>query len=117
MDADPELLRFQMEKSDGLIIAGAVLSLIKWYDKFVVLPVELYQNRHLIWKLAKNDFKSNQEFWIPKIERNIKRDTEVNETLSKQGWTVLRFWGKDVEKHLDECVERIMEAIGHHENA
>lgn len=29
----------------------------KWYDKFTTLPVELYQNRHLIWKLAKNDFK------------------------------------------------------------
>jgi G:T-mismatch repair DNA endonuclease (very short patch repair protein) len=23
------------------------------------------------WKLRKYDFKSNQEFWIPKIERNI----------------------------------------------
>ena len=29
----------------------------KWYDKFTGLPVELYQSRHLIWKLAKNDFK------------------------------------------------------------
>lgn len=28
-----------------------------WYDKFTVLPMELFQNRHLIWKLAKNDFK------------------------------------------------------------
>lgn len=27
------------------------------YDRFISLPVELYQNRHLIWKLAKNDFK------------------------------------------------------------
>lgn len=27
------------------------------YDKIVTLPEELYQNRHLIWKLAKNDFK------------------------------------------------------------
>ena len=27
------------------------------YDKITVLPVELYQNRRLIWKLAKNDFK------------------------------------------------------------
>lgn len=30
---------------------------MKWYQKFAVLPVELFQNRHLIWKLAKNDFK------------------------------------------------------------
>lgn len=27
------------------------------YDKIVSLPVELYQSRHLVWKLAKNDFK------------------------------------------------------------
>ncbi len=28
------------------------------YDKIIVLPAELYQNRRLIWKLAKNDFKT-----------------------------------------------------------
>ena len=27
------------------------------YDKITVLPIELFQSRHLIWKLAKNDFK------------------------------------------------------------
>lgn len=26
------------------------------------------------WEERKKDFKSNQEFWIPKIERNIQRD-------------------------------------------
>lgn len=28
------------------------------YDKIVILPLELWQNRRLIWKLAKNDFKT-----------------------------------------------------------
>ena len=28
------------------------------YDKIVILPVELYQSRQLIWKLSKNDFKT-----------------------------------------------------------
>lgn len=28
------------------------------YDKIVILPIELWQNRQLIWKLAKNDFKT-----------------------------------------------------------
>ncbi len=69
------------------------------------------------WEERKKDFKSNQEFWIPKIERNIERDLEVNKKLSSDGWTVLRFWGKEVEKNLDECISKIMEAIGHHENA
>jgi len=42
--------------SCGVITAACIL-FIRWYDKFTVLPVELFQNRHLIWKLAKNDFK------------------------------------------------------------
>lgn len=40
-----------------LVIAASCFVFARWYDKFTVLPVELYQNRHLIWKLAKNDFK------------------------------------------------------------
>lgn len=40
-----------------LVIFSACAIFVKWYEKFTVLPVELYQNRHLIWKLAKNDFK------------------------------------------------------------
>lgn len=40
-----------------VIILLSIFIFAKWYDKFTVLPVELYQSRHLIWKLAKNDFK------------------------------------------------------------
>lgn len=36
--------------------------------------------------------KSNVEYWLPKIDRNKKRDREVNAELRRQGWTVLRFW-------------------------
>ena len=27
------------------------------------------------------------------------------------GWTVIRFWGKDIKKNTDECVKVIEEAI------
>ena len=40
-----------------IIILIAILVFTFLYDKITVLPVELYQSRHLIWKLAKNDFK------------------------------------------------------------
>lgn len=40
-----------------LVIAAASVCFACFYDKFTSLPVELWQNRHLIWKLAKNDFK------------------------------------------------------------
>ncbi|WP_439479165.1 DNA mismatch endonuclease Vsr [Chryseobacterium aquaticum] len=63
------------------------------------------------WKERKNDHKTNQEFWNNKIERNIQRDIEVNEELTKQGWTILRFWSKEIEKDLLNCVLQIENEI------
>ena len=60
------------------------------------------------WEERKKDIKSHQEFWIPKIERNIKRDIEVNERLIAEGWMVLRFWGKDIKEiPLDQLNQEI----------
>ncbi len=59
------------------------------------------------WENRKNDFKSHQDFWIPKIERNIRRDAEVNEKLRSDGWSVIRFWGKDIKKNVHGCAEAI----------
>ncbi len=63
------------------------------------------------WEERKNDFKSHQEFWIPKIERNIERDIEVTEELERQGWTVIRFWGKDIKKNLQQCADIVEKAV------
>lgn len=63
------------------------------------------------WKNRKHDFKSRQEFWIPKIERNILRDKEVTEKLTADGWTVLRFFGNEIKKNLESCVEKISATV------
>ena len=59
------------------------------------------------WENRKNDFKSNTEFWISKIERNMQRDKEVTQKLQSEGWIVLRFWGKEIKKNLAECVDLV----------
>lgn len=41
-----------------VILEGIYFVFLKMYDKIVILPIELWQNRRLIWKLAKNDFKT-----------------------------------------------------------
>ncbi|MDY0266268.1 MAG: DNA mismatch endonuclease Vsr [Methanimicrococcus sp.] len=64
------------------------------------------------WEVKKHEIKSNQEFWIPKIERNMERDREVNEYLEKEGWTVLRFWGKEIKKETEKCFNQIEKEIG-----
>lgn len=53
----------------------------------------------------------NADFWIKKISKNQQRDEEVNKQLQYLGWTVIRFWGKDISKHTDECVQVIEETI------
>ena len=63
------------------------------------------------WEERKHDFKSHQEFWIPKIERNMERDKEVTAALEADGWTVLRFWGRDIKKNLSECADTIEKAV------
>lgn len=59
------------------------------------------------WENRKKDFKSHQDFWIPKIERNIARDKEVTEMLQQQGWIVLRFWGKEIQSDVSRCADII----------
>ncbi|HEZ7985647.1 MAG TPA: very short patch repair endonuclease [Ruminococcus sp.] len=63
------------------------------------------------WEERKHDFKSHQEFWIPKIERNIERDKEVTKKLESDGWTVIRFWGRDIKKNLKECADIVEKAV------
>lgn len=59
------------------------------------------------WEKQQEEFKSNREFWIPKIERNIARDKEVNKKLQAEGWTVLRFWETDISKNIEKCIEKV----------
>ncbi len=63
------------------------------------------------WENRKNDIKSNRDFWISKIERNIQRDNEVNEKLRADGWTVIRFWGDDIKKNLSRCADKVERAV------
>ena len=63
------------------------------------------------WEERKKDFKSHQEFWIPKIERNMERDAEVTAKLESEGWTVLRFWGNEIKQNTAQGADIIEKAV------
>ena len=65
------------------------------------------------WENRNQKIKSNRDYWIPKIERNIARDKEVTAALEREGWTVLRFWERQIRKELDVCVDEIINTISH----
>jgi DNA mismatch endonuclease Vsr len=63
------------------------------------------------WEIYQDDFQSNQNFWISKIERNMQRDLEVTEKLRSEGWIVLRFWGCEIINLTTQCADQIERAI------
>lgn len=63
------------------------------------------------WPNASEAFRTNRDFWVPKIESNIRRDAEVNALLVQRGWVVVRFWDDDILKRTDECVAKVLRAI------
>lgn len=63
------------------------------------------------WEVKQDEIKSHRDFWIPKIERNMKRDKEVNAALKAEGWKVLRFWGDEIKKDVKACADLIVAAL------
>ncbi|MDT5120672.1 MAG: mismatch endonuclease, patch repair protein [Acidobacteriota bacterium] len=55
--------------------------------------------------------QSNKSYWTHKIERNIKRDAEVNEAYKQTDWEILRFWEHEIKGNLIQCVNQIEEIV------
>ena len=58
---------------------------------------------------------SNQDYWVPKLARNVERDSEVRRALEGMGWRVLTVWeceiggaglGERVQEFLRERARR-----------
>ena len=49
---------------------------------------------------------SRRDYWARKIERNKKRDSEVNNYYRNSDWTVLRLWEHDVVNDLDSAIKK-----------
>ena len=68
-----------------------------------------WHGRH--WAKRKPKLKSNRDYWVSKIERNMKRDRKVNKELKKLGWVVLRFWDIQIEKDLNQCIDKVIHTL------
>lgn len=60
---------------------------------------------------AAENFKTNRDFWLAKIQRNIARDEQVVLMLEELGWIVLRFWDDEILRKTDDCVQVVLEAL------
>ena len=101
-------LGLRYRKNSGSIFGKPDFS-FKKYKVAIFVDGEFWHGKD--WEQKKAEIKGNREFWIAKIERNIKRDIEVTGRLKAEGWTVLRFWSNDVVKDTTSCAEKVKEII------
>ena len=79
---------------------------IKKYKLAVFIDGEYWHGYN--WNERKNNLKTNKNFWIPKIERNMQRDREVNQQLTEMGFTIFRFWANEIKTDLNTCINDVM---------
>ncbi|MFT3919197.1 very short patch repair endonuclease [Cloacibacterium sp.] len=101
-------LGYRYRKNDKSVFGKPDLT-FKNHKVAIFVDSEFFHGKD--WETQKFRIKSNQEFWHKKIGRNIERDKEVNEYLTNNGWTILRFWSKEVKNNLWECINRITSEI------
>lgn len=81
----------------------------KKYKVAIFCDSEFWHGKN--FEVNKTKLHSNLDYWIPKIERNIARDEEVNAHLKAEGYAVIRFWGEEINKNLFGCVDKIEEEL------
>jgi len=50
----------------------------------------------------------NQDYWLPKLARNVERDAENTRALEEMGWTVIRVWEHE---DMEAAARRIAAAV------
>lgn len=64
----------------------------------------------------KSKLINNKDYWIEKIEENIKRDNQNDRLLRQIGWIPVHFWTKDIEESIDDCIECVEDYIQYVDN-
>ena len=101
-------LGYRYRKNNKKVFGKPDLTFAK-YKIAIFIDSEFFHGKD--WDLNQERIKSNREYWIPKIERNRKRDAEVNAYLISEEWKVIRFWSKEIQKELDTCLLKIQSEI------
>ena len=99
---------YRYRKNDKTILGKPDFS-IKKYRIAIFCDSEFWHGKN--WTIQQKRIGTNKEFWINKIQKNIKRDKFVNRELKNQGWVVIRFWEKEIKRQMEKCIKKTEEKI------
>ena len=88
---------------------------LKKYKTVIFIDGEYWHGHN--WSERKPKIKTNREFWIAKIERNMQRDREVNTELKLLGYQVFRYWETEIKKDLERCLSEVVTHLNSYEKS
>ena len=91
------------------LLPGAPDIVITKYKIAIFCDGEFWHGKN--WDIKKAKIQVNRDYWITKIEKTINHDKKINQLLQASGWTVLRFWGNEIKKDLNSCVDEVIAAV------
>lgn len=61
------------------------------------------------WNFPRWKSRLPKKYWQDKIENNRRRDKKNFAKLRYRGWKVIRFWGHQIKKTPEKCVNEIID--------
>jgi DNA mismatch endonuclease (patch repair protein) len=55
---------------------------------------------------------SNTDYWVPKLERNVRKDRQADRQLAEKKWRVVRFWEHELRNEPASCLQRVLAILG-----
>ena len=82
----------------------------KNYKKLPGTP-DIAITKYKIAIFCDSEFFHGYNWEIKKIERNMARDRENDFKLIAMDWVPMHFWGQEIQKRTEECVEAVEDLI------
>ncbi len=81
------------------------------YRAVIFVDGDFWHGRRWSSRRKRLERGSNPEYWIAKIENNIRRDRAVTRKLRRAGWCVIRVWESDIKRDADTAATRVMHIL------
>ena len=97
-------LRYRLHRKDlagnpDIVFAGLKLA--------VFVDGDFWHGRGWVGRRARLEGVHNSDYWIRKIEANMRRDRRKRRELTKLGWRVLRFWEGEILRDAQFAASKI----------
>ena len=101
-------LGYRYRKNDKRLPGKPDIVLPKY--KTVIFIHGCFWHLHSNCKIARIP-KSNTDFWIDKLNRNVEKDHKNRQQLEDAGWKVIIIWECEIEKDINEVIQNIVQTF------